>query len=201
MTGGYTVDPGVVLSYRPARLHRMAGRYDKPTPDSTICPSQGLRIWPLQSRRPESARRRLLEKIEAARILIKHKMFQVNNLIIQRCGSGSARINIIMCRIRIWISIQGLPIRIRIYFNQMYSWTRLFFRKLQYIVQKIENCIHITLKRKMKQCTSILTLLTLSNLCKPWGYNPRIRTWIGIEMESRIRIGVKTRRSTTLILS
>jgi hypothetical protein len=55
---------------------------------STIFASQGLRIWPLQSRRPESARRRLLEKIEAARILIKHKMFQVNNHIIQCCGSG-----------------------------------------------------------------------------------------------------------------
>jgi hypothetical protein len=27
-------------SYRPARLHRLAGRYDNPMPESTISPSQ-----------------------------------------------------------------------------------------------------------------------------------------------------------------
>jgi hypothetical protein len=35
------------LSYRPARLHRLAGRYDNPMPESSISPipSQGLRLW------------------------------------------------------------------------------------------------------------------------------------------------------------
>jgi hypothetical protein len=34
-----------MLSYRPARLHRLAGRYDNPLPKWTLSPSQGLRIW------------------------------------------------------------------------------------------------------------------------------------------------------------
>ncbi len=39
------VDSGMgLLSYRPARLHRLAGRYENPMPESTISPSQGLRI-------------------------------------------------------------------------------------------------------------------------------------------------------------
>jgi hypothetical protein len=34
------------LSYRPTRLHRLAaGRYHYPMPESTISPSQELRIW------------------------------------------------------------------------------------------------------------------------------------------------------------
>jgi hypothetical protein len=37
---GDKVDSG--LSYQPARLHRMAGRYDYIMPGSTISPSQGL---------------------------------------------------------------------------------------------------------------------------------------------------------------
>jgi hypothetical protein len=44
---GDIVDSGIELSYRPARLHRMAGRYDNPTPQSTISPVRGLKIWPL----------------------------------------------------------------------------------------------------------------------------------------------------------
>ncbi len=43
--GGDKVNSGIELSYRPARLHRLAGRYDNPTPESTISPSQGLWIW------------------------------------------------------------------------------------------------------------------------------------------------------------
>ncbi len=31
----------------PARLRRLAGRYDNPMPVLTVSPSQGLRIWPL----------------------------------------------------------------------------------------------------------------------------------------------------------
>jgi hypothetical protein len=39
---GALVDSGIGLPYRPNSL---AGRYDKPMPESTISPSQGLRIW------------------------------------------------------------------------------------------------------------------------------------------------------------
>jgi hypothetical protein len=35
----------------PARLQRLTGRYDNPMPESTISPSQGLRIW-LQEWKP-----------------------------------------------------------------------------------------------------------------------------------------------------
>jgi len=37
-------DFGTGLLYRPARLHRLAGGYDNYLPDSTLSPSQGLRI-------------------------------------------------------------------------------------------------------------------------------------------------------------
>ncbi len=39
-------DSGIVLSYQPAILSSLAGRYDNPMPESTIPPppSQGLRI-------------------------------------------------------------------------------------------------------------------------------------------------------------
>ncbi len=40
---GDIVDYGTGLSS--ARLHRLAGLYDSPMPESTISPSQGLRIW------------------------------------------------------------------------------------------------------------------------------------------------------------
>ncbi len=45
---GDKVDSGVGLSYRrgQATVHRLAGRYDNPMPESTISPSKGLRIWP-----------------------------------------------------------------------------------------------------------------------------------------------------------
>jgi hypothetical protein len=36
---------GIWLLYRPANLCSMAGRYDNPMPESTISPSQDLRIW------------------------------------------------------------------------------------------------------------------------------------------------------------
>jgi hypothetical protein len=40
---GNKVDSGIgFLSYRPARLHRLAGRYDNPMPESALSPSQGL---------------------------------------------------------------------------------------------------------------------------------------------------------------
>jgi hypothetical protein len=40
---GDEVDFGMAgLSFRPARLHRLVGRYDKPMLESTISPSQGL---------------------------------------------------------------------------------------------------------------------------------------------------------------
>jgi hypothetical protein len=38
---GEIVDSGIGLSYRQARLHVLAGRYD----NLTIFPSKGLRIW------------------------------------------------------------------------------------------------------------------------------------------------------------
>ncbi len=41
---GYIVDSGTGLSYQPARLHRLAGRFDSPMPESTISLSQGLRF-------------------------------------------------------------------------------------------------------------------------------------------------------------
>jgi hypothetical protein len=40
LDGGDKVDIG--LSYRPVRLHRLAGRYNNPMTESTISPSQGL---------------------------------------------------------------------------------------------------------------------------------------------------------------
>jgi hypothetical protein len=40
---------GIGLSYRPAGLNRLAGRYDNPKSESTISSSPGLRIWPLFS--------------------------------------------------------------------------------------------------------------------------------------------------------
>ncbi len=42
---GDKVVSGIGLSYRPARLPRLAGRYDNPLPDSTISLIQGLWIW------------------------------------------------------------------------------------------------------------------------------------------------------------
>ncbi len=42
---GDIADFGIGLLYRPARLHRLAGGYDNYLPDSTLSPSQGLRIW------------------------------------------------------------------------------------------------------------------------------------------------------------
>ncbi len=46
---GDIVDSTIGLSYRPDSLCSLAGRCDNPMPESTISPSQGLRIW-LQSR-------------------------------------------------------------------------------------------------------------------------------------------------------
>ncbi len=37
-------DSGEELSYRHVKLHKLAGRYDNPMPDSATFPSQGLRI-------------------------------------------------------------------------------------------------------------------------------------------------------------
>ena len=39
---GDKVNSGIGLSYRPATLLRLAGRFDNPLPESTISPSQGL---------------------------------------------------------------------------------------------------------------------------------------------------------------
>ncbi len=41
---GGKVDNGIWLSYRPVRLHRLAGMYDNPMPQSTLSPSKGLWI-------------------------------------------------------------------------------------------------------------------------------------------------------------
>ncbi len=41
------IDSGIGL-YRPVDLCSLAGRYDNPMPASTICPSQGPRIWQLE---------------------------------------------------------------------------------------------------------------------------------------------------------
>ncbi len=38
---GGKVDPDIGLSYRSARLHWLAGRYDNPMPEITLSPSQG----------------------------------------------------------------------------------------------------------------------------------------------------------------
>jgi hypothetical protein len=40
---GDIVDSGIGLSYRPARLHRLAGRYDKPMLELTISPQSGTK--------------------------------------------------------------------------------------------------------------------------------------------------------------
>jgi hypothetical protein len=39
----YIADSGIRLSYRPARLHRMAGRYDNSMPESAISPHSGTK--------------------------------------------------------------------------------------------------------------------------------------------------------------
>ncbi len=39
---GDKVNSGIGLSHQSARLHRLAGRYENPMPESTISPSQGL---------------------------------------------------------------------------------------------------------------------------------------------------------------
>jgi hypothetical protein len=39
---GNKVNSGIGLSYRPARLHRLAGRYDNPMTESTISHNQEL---------------------------------------------------------------------------------------------------------------------------------------------------------------
>jgi hypothetical protein len=39
---GDKVDYGIVLSYRPVRLHRLAGRYNNRMRQSTLSPSKGL---------------------------------------------------------------------------------------------------------------------------------------------------------------
>jgi hypothetical protein len=39
---GDKVDYGIALSYWPVRLHRPAGQFDNPVPQSTLSPSQGL---------------------------------------------------------------------------------------------------------------------------------------------------------------
>ncbi len=49
---GDIADSGIVSSYRPARLHRLAGRYENPMSESAISPSQDLRIWQQISRDP-----------------------------------------------------------------------------------------------------------------------------------------------------
>ncbi len=41
------VDSGIGLSYRPPRLHKLAGRYLNPMPESITSLCQSLRIWPL----------------------------------------------------------------------------------------------------------------------------------------------------------
>ncbi len=38
---GDKVNSGIGLSYRPARIHGMAGRYDNPMPELTLSPSDG----------------------------------------------------------------------------------------------------------------------------------------------------------------
>ncbi len=45
LSHGDIVDSGIGLSYRPARLQRLAGRYINPMPEATIYPSEGIRIW------------------------------------------------------------------------------------------------------------------------------------------------------------
>ncbi len=39
--GGIKLTSGIGLSYRPATLHRLSGRYDNPRPESTIAPRSG----------------------------------------------------------------------------------------------------------------------------------------------------------------
>ncbi len=46
---GDKVDYGLGLSYRPVRLHRLAGRSDNLMPKSTLSPGEGLWIWLLDA--------------------------------------------------------------------------------------------------------------------------------------------------------
>ncbi len=48
MTGDIE-DSGIGLSYQPARLHSLAGRYANPMAESAVFPSHGLRIWLLKA--------------------------------------------------------------------------------------------------------------------------------------------------------
>jgi hypothetical protein len=47
---GDKVNSGIGLSCRPARLHRLAGRYGNLTPETTITPSQATVLWMKTSR-------------------------------------------------------------------------------------------------------------------------------------------------------
>jgi hypothetical protein len=40
---GDTVDSGIGLSYRPARLHRMSGWYDNTMPEASVSPQSGTK--------------------------------------------------------------------------------------------------------------------------------------------------------------
>ncbi len=52
--GGDKVDSGIGLSYRPAKLHRLAGRYDNRS--QLYRPSQGLWMWLQKGDREETER-------------------------------------------------------------------------------------------------------------------------------------------------
>ncbi len=41
---GDKVSSGIGLAYRPARLHRLAGRYDNPVPESSKSPGKGYEL-------------------------------------------------------------------------------------------------------------------------------------------------------------
>jgi len=62
---GDIVDSGIWLSYRPASLCSLAGQYAIPMPESTMSPSQGLRIWPLLYDEKKECERRKGEAVSA----------------------------------------------------------------------------------------------------------------------------------------
>jgi hypothetical protein len=53
---GDIINSGIGLSYRPARLHGLAGQYDNPMPESTISPPSGTKNLVSEDKCPQVSR-------------------------------------------------------------------------------------------------------------------------------------------------
>lgn len=99
-------DPMLELFLTVCFVHPHCFKFEAPIPGSELGAEAREILQLLQSRRPESARRRLLEKIEAVRVLIKHKMFQILSEEVGARGvSVAATKNIIDSVKDVWLGV------------------------------------------------------------------------------------------------